>query len=163
MKTLKMPVNKLTPADYNPRKISDEALQGLTKSLERFGYVEPIIYNARTERIIGGHQRVKALQNIGQKEAEVVVVDLDEHEEKALNLSLNNAAIQGEWDSEKLNIVLEELRCDFADYDDLKLDELELETNKSANTEEDITFRNEPTEKKGERGRCPKCGFEWER
>jgi len=92
-----LPLAALVPATYNPRTISDAALAGLRKSIERFDLVQPIIWNERTANIVGGHQRVKALQQLGRTEAQVVVVDLPEPEEKALNVALNSPAISGEF------------------------------------------------------------------
>ncbi len=93
----KMKVADLVPAEYNPRKISDEAMQGLTASIERFGLVQPVIWNVRTERVVGGHQRLKALEAQGITETDVIVVDLPKSEEKALNVALNSPAISGEF------------------------------------------------------------------
>jgi len=56
--------------------------------------VEPIVWNKRTGNIVGGHQRLKVLLDMGMREVDCVVVDLDEAKEKALNLALNK--IQGE-------------------------------------------------------------------
>jgi DNA modification methylase len=86
-------------APYNPRVISEEALEGLAFSIQKFGCVEPIIVNVRDGRniIIGGHQRRKVLAAGGVKECLCVVVDLNEKQEKVLNLSLNNTEIQGRF------------------------------------------------------------------
>ena len=87
----------ITPASYNPRSISKEALAGLTSSITRFGLVEPIVWNKQTGNIVGGHQRFKVLTAQGVEETTVVVVDMPENEEIALNVTLNNPAIQGDW------------------------------------------------------------------
>lgn len=86
-------------AAYNPRTISDEALSGLAMSIRQFGCVEPIIVNVRGGRniIIGGHQRFKVLKAEGLTSCLCVVVDLDEGQEKVLNLALNNPEIQGSF------------------------------------------------------------------
>ncbi|RLF27571.1 MAG: DNA modification methylase, partial [Thermoplasmata archaeon] len=84
----KLPISKIAPAPYNPREISDKALEGLTASIREFGLVEPLVWNKRTKRLVAGHQRLKALQKLGATEAEVVVVDLPESREKALNVAL---------------------------------------------------------------------------
>jgi DNA modification methylase len=86
-------------AAYNPRTISDEALEGLAHSMRLFGCVEPIIVNVRDGRniIIGGHQRFKVLKAHQVSECLCVVVDMDEQQEKVLNLSLNNPEIQGRF------------------------------------------------------------------
>jgi len=98
-------VADLLPAPFNPRTISADALAGLGESIGRFGLVQPVIVNSRTGRIVGGHQRLKALQARGVEETDVVVVDLPEAEEKALNLALNSQAISGEWTEDALALV----------------------------------------------------------
>ncbi|HSW65477.1 MAG TPA: ParB N-terminal domain-containing protein [Dissulfurispiraceae bacterium] len=103
-------LSELKPAEYNPRTISDAALAGLKHSIERFGLVEPIIWNKRTGHVCGGHQRLKVLLNHGETETDVVVVDLPAIEEKALNLTLNNPAIQGVF-TEGVTIILDELQA----------------------------------------------------
>ena len=56
-----MKLADLKPAKYNPRKIDDAAMAGLEQSMTRFGVVEPIIFNARSGVVVGGHQRLKVL------------------------------------------------------------------------------------------------------
>ncbi len=93
----------LQPADYNPRKDlkpGDADYEKLKRSIEEFGYVDPIIWNERTGRICGGHQRFKILKAQGVEEAEVVIVDFDEEKEKAFNIALNK--VNGDWDKDKL-------------------------------------------------------------
>ena len=85
-------ISKLNPAKYNPRKDlkpGDIEYEKLKRSIDEFGYVEPIIWNKRTGNIVGGHQRYKILKNMGLSEVECVVLDLDEVKEKALNVALN--------------------------------------------------------------------------
>ena len=98
-------LSDLVPADYNPRTISDDALSGLGESIGRFGLVQPIIVNARTGRVVGGHQRLKVLEARGVEATDVVVVDLAETEEKALNLALNSQVIAGEWTEAALAVI----------------------------------------------------------
>jgi len=93
--------------DSNPRVMPPHEAEALKGSIERFGVVEPLVWNERTRRLVGGHQRLDALQALGEQKAPVVVVDFDEWEEKALNLALNK--IHGEWDWERLSKVLDEL------------------------------------------------------
>jgi DNA modification methylase len=124
LKIQTMKVAELTPADYNPRTISDEALNGLTSSLAEFGTVQPIIWNKRTKRIVGGHQRAKALEQMGETETEVVVVSIPAAKEKALNIALNNPAIAGEF-SDGLQALLTQVQGDDLDlFTNLRLDEL---------------------------------------
>jgi DNA modification methylase len=119
-----MRLSDLKPADYNPRRISAEAKRGLRASIERFGLVQPIIFNERTGRVVGGHQRLDVLVAGGETETDVVVVDLPESEEKALNVALNSPAISGEF-TEDLDALLAEIRAIEPDlFDELLLDQL---------------------------------------
>lgn len=123
--TVRMPLADLLPAGYNPRKMSPAAMAGLKASLEKFGELGGIVFNRRLGRLAGGHQRVKALVAIGETHADVRVVDLDEADEKALNLTLNNHAIGGEWAGAELAALLEESQAAMGDlFTDLKLDAL---------------------------------------
>ena len=104
-------VKDLLPADYNPRKDlkpGDPEYEKLKRSIEQFGYVEPVIWNEKTGRVVGGHQRLKVLTDMGITEVDVVVVDMDTEKEKALNIALNK--ISGEWDTEKLALVIANLQ-----------------------------------------------------
>jgi len=92
-----MRIADLRPAAYNPRTISDDAMAGLEASITRFGLVQCPVFNRRSGTLIGGHQRVKVLEKQGVTETMTAVVDVDETGEKALNLSLNNPAIAGEF------------------------------------------------------------------
>ena len=88
----KIPAARLNPAAYNPRKDlkpGDREYEKLKRSIAEFGYVEPVIWNRQTGNVVGGHQRLKVLVDMGQTEIDCVVVDLDLRREKALNIALN--------------------------------------------------------------------------
>ena len=111
MKIEKMNISKLNPAEYNPRKNlqpGDAEYEKLKRSMEQFGYVEPVVWNKTTGRVIGGHQRLKVLVDLGLKEVDCVVVEMDEEQEKALNIALNK--INGEWDTDKLAMLISDLQ-----------------------------------------------------
>lgn len=107
-----MPIEKLEPAPYNPRralKPTDAAYRKLEASLREFGLVEPLIWNERTGHVVGGHTRLRILKKLGVKEVPVSVVQLSDEREKALNIVLNNQEAQGRYDPDKLADLLEEL------------------------------------------------------
>jgi ParB-like chromosome segregation protein Spo0J len=104
-------IDKINPAPYNPRKNlqpGDPEYEKLKKSIQEFDLVEPLVWNKRTGNLVGGHQRLKIIQEMGHTEAHVSVVDLDDRQEKALNIALNK--ISGEWDMPLLRDLLEELK-----------------------------------------------------
>ena len=96
----KKQIADLIPAPYNPRQSTAKQEKHLKESLEKFGLVEPIIFNKQTGYIVGGHFRVRELKKLGIKEIECVIVDLNEDDEKELNIRLN--ANTGSWDWDTL-------------------------------------------------------------
>lgn len=117
MNIQKINIKKLNPAQYNPRKNltkNDEEYRKIERSIKKFGYVDPLIVNSDMT-VIGGHQRLKVLKELGYTEIECNVVDLDKTKEKALNIALNK--ISGEWDNKKLEELLAELNTTDIDMD----------------------------------------------
>ncbi len=113
MQIISKPITELTPAPYNPRKVlcaSDSPYRKLKQSLERFGLVEPLIWNANTGHLVSGHQRLNILKELQSELVQVVVVELSTAEEKALNIVLNNRQAQGDWDVELLEKALADLQ-----------------------------------------------------
>lgn len=96
----KIKVNQLKPAPYNSRQSSKEQERQLKASLEKFGTVEPIIFNKQTGFIVGGHFRLRELIKLGYKEVDCVILNLSEDDEKELNIRLN--ANVGGWDYDRL-------------------------------------------------------------
>lgn len=109
VRSVRRRLEDLKEAEYNPRKKlrpEDPEYQKIARSIETFGYCDPIIIN-QDGTIIGGHQRRQVLMDYGYEEADCVIVDLDKQEEKALNVALNK--ITGEWDEGKLKDLLVDL------------------------------------------------------
>ncbi|UZT81467.1 site-specific DNA-methyltransferase [Caproicibacterium sp. BJN0003] len=130
MQIEKIQTERLIPADYNPRKDlkpGDPEYEKLKRSLEEFGYVEPVIWNKATSHVVGGHQRLKVLLDMGVTEVDCVVVEMDAEKEKALNVALNK--ISGDWDKDKLALLIADLQgTDFdvslTGFDPAEIDDL---------------------------------------
>lgn len=126
-------ISDLQPAEYNPREITSEALEGLKASIKKHGITENIIVN-KDLTIISGHQRVKACYELGILEVPCRVLDLSKEDEKILNIAMNNPHIQGTF-SEELQLILEEIKLS-PDFVAMRIDELQLEK-KSIEVNED--------------------------
>lgn len=110
MEIIKKRIADMERAAYNPRvelRPGDDEYEALKYSLEHFDQVEPVVWNRRTNRVVGGHQRLTVEQDLGREEVYVSVVDLDDLKEKELNIALNKTG--GRWDNEKLGQLLDEL------------------------------------------------------
>lgn len=166
MELRKVKLDELISPNYNPRKISDEEMSKLKRSITELGYSEPIIVNDVNNVIISGNQRYKALKELGTEEIEVVFI----HEpvlarEKALNIALNK--IDGNWDDRKLRQIISEI-----DEVDVTLTGFEPHEIELMQVEKDILddfdlegVYNPPKnlEKKDKQLiKCPECGYEME-
>lgn len=106
MQVIQIEISKLNHAEYNPRQITEKQMDKLVKSIEYYGFVEPVVVN-KDFTIIGGHQRVKAYEILGNKTIPCTFVDLDKQNEKALNIALNKTG--GEFDADMLQSLLSDL------------------------------------------------------
>lgn len=158
MEFKKLPIGSLIPASYNPRKDlqpGDAEFEKIRRSIEEFGYVEPVIVNSDMT-IIGGHQRVKVLSALGHTEIDCVIVQVDKTKEKALNIALNK--ITGEWDTASLAQLLSDLDKESYnleltgfDWDEAEklLKTLEKE-DKSQDDNFEVVLPEEPTSRRGD-------------
>ena len=139
----------LLPADYNPRKDlkpGDLEYEKLKRSIEQFVYVEPVIWNRVTGRVVGGHQRLKVLMDMGIMEIDCVVVEMDEAKEKALNIALNK--ISGDWDKDKLALLIADLQGEDFDvsltgFDPAEIDDLFKDTLQDGIKDDDFDVEEE--------------------
>ncbi len=128
-----MNVEKLKPAGYNPRKISEDQLRALTKSLKEYGDLSGIVFNKRTGNLVGGHQRTKTFDACWEIERAIPLTDADKavgtvalgyvlttsgrmhyrevdwdlRKEAAANIAANKQG--GDWDIPKLKDLLTDL------------------------------------------------------
>ena len=93
-------INKLKVMKDNPREISNFDFENLKKSIKEFSNVQPLVIN-KDNTLIGGHQRLRALKELGFKKVEVIRLDLSKEKAKLLNLSLNR--IEGKFNQELLD------------------------------------------------------------
>jgi len=125
MKTTDIKISKLKLAEYNPRKISEKDLASLKRSLEKFGFIQPVVIN-KDFTVISGHQRIKAWKELGHDDVPTIQLSVSKNEEKALNLAMNK--IGGEWDIDKLYTVMNDLRItdelEFTGFDEKEVSKI---------------------------------------
>lgn len=165
-----VPIDEINAAAYNPRvdlQPGNPEYEKLRRSIEKFGYVEPVVWNERTGNMVGGHQRYKIMVNeLGHTELQVSVVDLDDQQERLLNIALNK--VSGEWDEEALAALLDELQAAGAEltlsgFEDTEIDRLladfmeppEDQLGDFTNKELDVSEFDEDNFD----CKCPRCGF----
>ena len=160
MQFQKINLDQLVYAQYNPRKSlqpGDVEFEKIRRSIQEFGYVDPIIVN-QDFTIIGGHQRATVLKALGYTEVDVVIVEVDKVKEKALNIALNK--ISGEWQMDKLKELLLELEkqidLGMTGFDDEEFKELlaSMDTQQAVDDDFDVDAAleviEEPKSKRGD-------------
>lgn len=151
MKIQEIEFSRLIPADYNPRVALTPDMpefERLKNSIETFGNVEPIVWNERTGHIVGGHQRLAVLQHLGYTSAEVSVVDLDEKEEKLLNVALNK--IKGQWDYSRLEEIFQEYELEEAKVTGFTGQEIALILAKNDDVEDPAAWQDDEEDEEDE-------------
>lgn len=114
-------------AGYNPRKLSEEARKTLKRGIKKFGLVGGIVVNKRTGfTVVSGHQRLSVMDELqkfpdNDYRIRVDVIDVDEKQEKELNILMNNPNAQGSWDYDALARLVPDI-----DYKDAGLTDADL-------------------------------------
>ncbi len=169
LEIITLPIEQINAATYNPRidlQPGDAEYEKLRRSIAEFGYIDPIIWNRRTGNMVGGHQRYKIMVNeMRVNQLQVSVVDLNEQQERILNVTLNK--VGGGWNESLLNELLLELHAGGSDltltgFDDAELKQLIGEIEIPA-------FEEGTADDQGDLGvlssklvTCPHCGEEFE-
>jgi ParB-like chromosome segregation protein Spo0J len=156
----------LKPAGYNPRKNlkpGDKEYEKIKASIESFGFIEPLVVNIRDGKntVVGGHQRLKVLLELGVKDTKCVTVDYDDITEKACNVALNK--IGGDWEFSALADLLTELNTGAFDMELTGFDEKELDKMMGWTPDSEGMPEGEGITPLDDLCECPKCGFKWQK
>ena len=74
MDIIEIPIAKIKPAAYNPRKDlkpGDPEYDKLKRIIGKYDLVEPLVWNRQTGNLVGGHQRLKILKDRGDETVQV--------------------------------------------------------------------------------------------
>src|SRR5450759_3038792 len=104
-----VPIDQLRPDPANPRRISEDELDSLERSLRQFGFVQPVLARKADGTVIGGHQRLVAARRLGLATVPVTYLDLSIEQARLLNLALNK--IGGSFDEQLLARLLADLQA----------------------------------------------------
>lgn len=110
----RVPLSQLVHDAANVRKHGKKNLRAIAGSLKQFGQVEPLVVQKSTMRVIGGNGRLEAMRELGETEADVVLLDVDDTKATALAIALNRTGELATWDYEGLAGLLASLEGKFA-------------------------------------------------
>lgn len=133
----RVPLSSLVADDRNPRTHDERNVDAIAASLAAHGQVEPLVAQAATMRLCAGNGRVEAMRRLGWTEADVVTVECDDAEFRALSIRLNRTGDLAGWNFALLETELAMLAdakwgdlLDFG-WDDAALNALTGDTNES--------------------------------
>lgn len=139
--TITLKRSEITPADYNPRIITDEARKSLKKNIKENGIIGGMVWNKQTGNLVSGHQKLSIADEVNKYEAgndyeiKVEVIDVDLKKEKELNVFFNSKAVQGEMDYKKLAQIYPDIDSVLAGLDDVDISMIEIEMPNTDNIE----------------------------
>lgn len=139
--TITLKRSAITPADYNPRTITDDARKALKKSIKENGIIGGMVWNKQTGNLVSGHQKLSIADEVNKYESgndyeiKVEVIDVDLKKEKELNIFFNSKAVQGEMDYKKLAQIFPDIDASLAGLDDVDLSMIEIELPNTDNIE----------------------------
>ena len=153
-----VPIDQITEFKGNPRK-NDEAVDAVVKSIEAFGYTNPILVRKSNYEIIAGHTRYKALRKMGEEIAPVIFLDMNETDARVYGIFDNKSTMNVEWDFSLLADALVEfdqldVSLDLTGFEKAEIDEIMLNSG--------IVPPEVLPESEIKTVKCPKCGEEFE-
>ena len=120
------PIARLFPSPTNPRMHSPEQIEQIARSIEQFGFVNPILVG-KDCRIVAGEGRFLAARLLKVREVPVIVLGhLSDVQRRALAIADNQIALNAGWDEQRLREHLVSLRDEEFDLNLLGFDEQEL-------------------------------------
>ena len=149
MQTREISVNDIHPYENNPR-INDNAVDAVARSIQEFGFQQPLVLD-KDHVIIVGHTRYKAALQLGLETVPCVIADnLSEEQVRAYRLADNKVGELAQWDQTLLNIELGEIEMDMTDFGFLELSDIDVDG---------FFEESEPKEKKPKEIQCPHCNM----
>lgn len=128
--------SEITPSDYNPRKIADEARKALKKNIKENGIIGGLVFNSQTGNLVSGHQRVSIADEVNKYNPEthendydlkVEKIDVDLKNEKELNIFFNSKSVMGEYDYSKLALMIPDIDVNLAGLDEVDMSFIDIE------------------------------------
>lgn len=153
MKTVDLLLEEVKPYENNPR-INDNAVDAVAKSIEEFGFQQPLVLD-KDNVIIVGHTRYKAAVQLGLEKVPCVIADdLTEEKVKAYRLADNKVGELALWDSIALSVELDEIEMDMTDFGFVEMFDVDVDS-----FFEDVEPKEETEEEEEEEEeiQCPHC------
>ena len=119
-------LDEIKPYEGNPRAHPDRQIEVLKRSIEQFGFTNPILIDS-AGLVIAGHGRLEAARRAGLERVPCIRLDqLTPDQARSLRIADNQIALMGGWDDARLREQLEALREARTDFTTLGFDDREI-------------------------------------
>ena len=112
-KLVKVEIDKIKIDSTNPNVMNENEMTALKKTMDKFGYLAPVILDKKY-KVVDGEHRVKIYEKMGKKTIPAYVIDVDKYDQKILRQVMNK--LRGEHDllkdSKEFNILEKANRLD---------------------------------------------------
>jgi len=149
-------ITSLKPFQRNPRAHPDSAIKKLVKSIETYGWTNPILVN-KDMTVLAGHARLKAAQEMGFKEVPIIILDIPDNYVAGYVIADNRIQDETDWDLPTLKDLLQELDDGSVNMELTGFDEHEIEMLMTAQYQDPPV----PGQPDAKINKCPECGYEW--
>lgn len=157
MKIIKLKIEDINPYTNNAKEHPQWQIEQIKKSIQVYGFNDPIAINEKNE-IIEGHGRWEALKQLGVKEVECIRLNIeDKNKENLYRIIHNQLTLNTDLDFDKISKELDTFIDNDFDLDSIGIDKVELNTDEEI--EEDVLYL-ENEEEENKKYRCPNCKFE---
>tara|TARA_A100000172_G_C3038356_1_gene109433 strand:- start:1245 stop:1733 length:489 start_codon:yes stop_codon:yes gene_type:complete len=150
-------INRLKPYQGNPRKIEPEAVMKVAKSIEEYGFQQPIVVD-KDYVVIVGHTRLLASKQIGLETVPVKIADISDDLAKAYRIADNRLNLETSWDKDILNVELQELKELNYNLANLGFDKIELDEILFDENDFEPSNIDDQSDLDDEAKRCEHCG-----
>src|SRR6202049_3357869 len=114
---LMYPIDRLKPHPQNARQHSEDQVMQLAKSIQEFGFTQPILVD-ENDMILAGHGKWLAACQLDLTEVPVIVLSgLTEIQKRAYLIADNQLGLNSSWDEEKRRPLVEQLERELASLD----------------------------------------------
>lgn len=157
MKIIKLKIDDIKPYANNVKEHPPWQIEQIKKSIQVYGFNDPIAINENNE-IIEGHGRLEALKQLGVKEIECIRLNIeDKNKENLYRIIHNQLTLNTDLDFDKISKELDTFIDNDFDLDSIGIDKVELNTDEEI---EDDVLSLENEEEENKKYRCPNCEFE---
>ena len=132
--------DQLKPYAKNAKLHTDDQVEQIKRSIEEFGFNDPIAVWGEDNLIVEGHGRLLAAKELGLSEVPVIRLDrLSDEQRRAYTLAHNQLTMNSDFDLEVLAVELSSIQeIDMSDFG------FDLEEEKSSSGEENLEQDEDP-------------------